>query len=88
MNHYEYSTDSDSEEREQLSYIRDEVHRREISDKLHDVDANGLYIRNLLNDMNDKLKQSVVPAVTLGMSALGWMSTMALGAVILVMKLR
>jgi hypothetical protein len=85
-----YSTEPD-----ELADLREweaEMERRRLAGKLNELESNGLYLRNLLEHINDKLVQpvtsKVVPAVTLGFTALGWVSTVALGAFVVVMKLR
>ena len=84
MSHYEFSGDSDSE-REPL------CDHREVAGRLNQVEENGLYVRNLLNHMNDKLfqpvKRSVVPAVALGFSVAGTLGTVALGIGFLLVQL-
>jgi hypothetical protein len=65
---------------------------QELSDRMNDIEVNGLYLRNLLNHINDKMVQpaasKMMPAVTLAMSSVGTIATVALGAVFLIMKLR
>jgi len=69
-----------------------ENERIELSNRVSEIEENGLYLRNLLNHMNDKLflpaAKSVMPAITLAVSTAGAIGTVALGALYLLMKFK
>ena len=79
-------------EEQALIEYQAELDRMELSSRIAEMEENGLYVRNLLNHINDKLIQptvsKVMPAVTLAMSTAGAIGTVALGALYLIMKLR
>ncbi len=79
-------------EEEALLAYEAEVERRELSSRMSEIEENGLYVRNLLNHMNDKMVQpvarTVMPAITLAVSSAGTVATVALGVLYLIMKLR
>ena len=60
MSHYEYSalSPSSSETEREQDYMN-EIRHQQVTDKLTEVEADSLYIRNLLDHMNDKLFQPV-----------------------------
>jgi hypothetical protein len=69
-----------------------EANQIELSNRMNDIESNGLYVRNLLNHMNDKLllpaTNKVMPAVQLAMSSVGTVCTLALGVLFVIAKLR
>lgn len=64
----------------------------ELSTRMAELEDNGIYLRNLLNHINDKLLQptasKMMPAFTFAMTSVGTIATVALGAVFLIMKLK
>ncbi len=64
----------------------------ELSTRIGELEENGHYLRNMLNQINDKLVKpatsKVMPAVTLAMTSAGTVATVALGIVYLLAKLR
>ena len=89
---YEYNIQP---EEEALIEYQAELERMKLSSKITEIEENGLYVRNLLNHINDKLVQptasKVMPAITLAtlaVSSAGTAATVALGILYLIMKLR
>ena len=89
--HEEIINDLTPEEQILLDYQTD-LNQHEFSNRMTELEENGLYIRNLLNHINDKLVQPaasrVMPAVNLAISSAGTVATVALGVLYLVSKLR
>lgn len=79
------------EEQAMLEY-QHEIEKLELSSRMTDIEENGLYVRNLLNHINDKLVQpvasSIVPAITLIVSSSGTIATVVLGTLYMISKFR